>query len=87
LIRAYLANPDRRVVKALSVDRAAGETAQHGQLAHMGERVGNWPLEELLGRGVKRLIRGEKCIERGCVACQRSWPIAALRAQSKRSPM
>ena len=53
--------------KVFSAGGAAGEAAQHGQLAHMGERIGYRPLEELLDRRMQRLIGGEigvKCLER-----------------------
>ncbi len=63
LIGSGMAGFDVGYEKILAARGAAGEAAQHGQLAHMGERIGNWALEKLLGRGVERRIGGEESVE------------------------
>lgn len=63
LICPDLAGLDLRDEKILPAGGAAGETAQHGQLPHMGERVGHGSLEKLLGRSVQRRIGGQKGVE------------------------
>ena len=99
---AYLAGLDVRDKKVLPTGRAAGEAAQHGQLAHVGERIGYGTLKKPFGRSAQRRIGGQKGVQglerleeaalflgqgRGWEACQRTCPMAVLSAQSKRSPM
>ena len=48
---------------ALAADRAAAEAAEERDLADVGERVGDRPLEELLGRGRERRVGGEGRVE------------------------
>src|ERR1035441_6325354 len=63
LLRAHLAGLDVGDEEILATDGAAGEAAQQGQLAHMGERVGSRPLEQLLDRSVERPAGGQEGIE------------------------
>jgi hypothetical protein len=63
LIRAHLAHRNCRDVKVLADGRAAGQTAQHGQLAHVGERIGDGPLQQLLDGRVQRPAGGKKRVK------------------------
>jgi len=63
LIGSGLAGLDVGYEKILAACGTAGETAQHCQLAHMGERIGNWTLKKLFGRGMERRIGGEESVE------------------------
>src|SRR5947208_13044049 len=41
----------------------SGYAAQHGNLTHMGQGVGDWTLEQLLGRGPERFTRCQVSLE------------------------
>lgn len=61
-----LANPadgDFSDVEIFSSRGAAGEAAEHGQLADVGEGVGDGALEEALDGGVERSVGGQVGIE------------------------
>jgi hypothetical protein len=60
---AHLAGLDIRGEEILSVGGAAGEAAQHGQLAHVGECIGHGALEDPLSRGAQRRIGGQKGVQ------------------------
>ena len=55
LILSHLAYRDRRDKKVLPHRGAARETPDHGELAHMGQRINHRPLQQLLDGGVHRL--------------------------------
>jgi len=61
--RQHLAWDDDGDIEVLAAGGATGETAQHGQLAHVREGVGYRSLEQALDRRVQWPAGGEKGIE------------------------
>jgi hypothetical protein len=49
---------------ALALDGRTGQASQQGELAHMGQGVGDWPLEHLVDGRAERSVRGEVGVQR-----------------------
>jgi hypothetical protein len=68
LIGTDLSDGDGGDVEVFAMDGAAGEAAQHGELAAVGESIGDGALEEALRRRIERSGRSEECVKgRECV--------------------
>jgi len=63
-LRAHAAGDDFRLRVIFAANWGAGETAQHCELAHVRERIGNRALKEFFRRARERGIGGEIVIER-----------------------
>src|ERR1017187_9932860 len=63
LLHAHPPSRDVRHDVILAAHLAPGQTAQHGELAHVRQRIGNRPLEELLRRNAQRNAGAQPPVE------------------------
>lgn len=55
LVGTDAARGNLRLKVVLPFDRTAGETSEHGNLTDVSQGICDWPLQQALGRGAKRL--------------------------------
>ena len=63
MVRSNTAYDDVGAEVVLPTDRGTDHAPQHGNLPNVRQGVGDWPLEELLGRSGERLARGHVGVE------------------------